>query len=320
MEIDIPPQLAIPGMLAALASVFWSADRMLLNAVALSRQLHLSPFAVGAIVIGFGTSAPEIATSIFAALNHKLEIAVGNALGSDTANILLILGVVSLVATLRPPPTAGLRQQSFILLLATALPGLLLLDNYQLNRSDAFILLSVFAACLYYLKKTEAPIAPEKISPPRSGHTGFRLLVFLAVLLVSSQAVISCAASTARHFDVSELIIGLSVIAVGTSLPELSTTLASVRRKHYTVALGNIFGSNIFNSLAVIGIPVLISPQTMPSEVLTRDYPVAVGATLLLFLLMFLTPPRLSLGRLKGGLLVACFIAYQTALYLETVR
>ncbi len=315
MEIDIPPQLAIPGLLVALGGVFWSADKMLLNAVALSRQLRLPPFIIGAIIIGFGTSAPEISTSIFAALNHRLALAIGNALGSNTANILLVLGIALLVATLKPP-AAHLGRQSGVLLLATALPGLLLLDNHHLSRGDALILLLGFAACLWYLKRTEAPITPEKIPTTQTRHTWLWLIISLLALLISCQVVISCAISTARYFSVSELVIGLSVIAVGTSLPELSTTLTGISRKHYAVVLGNIFGSNIFNSLAVIGIPALISPDTLPGEVLGRDYPVAVGATLLLFLLLFLVPPRLSLGRFKGGLLLVCFVAYQSVLYL----
>lgn len=312
--MDIPPYLAIPGLLLALLGVFAAADKVLLHSVILSHRWRIPSFMTGAIVIGFGTSAPELSTSIFAALNDKLPLVAGNALGSNTANVLLVLGTTALLSRLTMSP-ANLQKKFFALALATILPGLLLLDH-NLDRIDAAILLLGFAACLYYLNKTEEPFAKEIPSPLKEvKHVRFRLLVSLLALIVMSQAVVSCAISTARYFEISELLIGLTIIAIGTSLPELSTVLVSVRRKQHTLALGNIFGSNIFNSLVVIGIPTLIAPGMIPAVALTRDYPVMLGATVLLYLLLCLVPPRFSLGRSQGGLLLICFIVYQASLY-----
>lgn len=312
--MDIPPYLAIPGLLLALLGVFVAADKVLSHSLTLSRQSGVPPFMIGALVIGFGTSAPELSTSVFAALNDKLPLAVGNALGSNIANILLVLGAAALFTRLTASPK-GLGQKFLALALATVLPGLLLFDHY-LSRSDAVILLLGFTACLYYLHKTEVPLTQDTPLPSgKTKHAKLWLLVSLLALIVSSQAVVSCAVSTARYFEISELIIGLTIVAVGTSLPELSTVLASVRRKQHTLALGNIFGSNIFNALAVVGLPTLISPGAIPPEALMRDYLVMLGATSLLYLLLFLAPPKLTLVRNKGWLLLACFVIYQWSLY-----
>ena len=304
----------------SLGFIFWSADRMLLNAIAMSISFRIPPLIIGAIIIGFGTSAPELVISVIAALNGSLPIAIGNAFGSNIANIALVLGTTAILIKISAKQSR-IHQKLLIVLLASALPGLLLLDQYHLQRSDGIVLLLAFVLGIYLLVKTERKeVDPNssKLKYTKKKHVGRKIVVFGMVLVGASQTAVWSALHIAQSLGISELIIGLTVIAIGTSLPELATALASAYRKQHTIALGNILGSNMFNSLAVIGLPVLIAPAQVPSAVLTRDYAVALGLTLLLWVLL-LIPRHLSLGLIKGGLLLVCFIAYQVTLGLTAV-
>ena len=300
----------------SLVVVFWTADRMLLNAVAMSNRLRIPPMIVGAVIVGFGTSAPELAVSSIAAFNGSLEIAVGNALGSNIANIALVIGTVALVSGISAS-TSDTRLSFLIMLAAMALPGLLLLDQNHLGRDDGVLLLAALAAAMYLVVKT-TDFAPENDDmtrlADRQKHTGFWLALWIALMLAASYVTVWSAINIARALGISELIIGLSAIAIGTSLPELAAALIGAYRKQHKIAIGVILGSNLFNSLAVIGLPSLIAPAQLSDEVLTRDYPTTLGVAVLMWVLM-IVPPRRSLGRAKGAILLACFVAYQMILY-----
>ncbi len=309
-------------LILSLALIFWAADRMLLSAVAIANRCRVPPLIIGAVVIGFGTSAPELVISSVAALRDSLQIAVGNALGSNIANIALVLGATAMVSGVMATH-ATIYRKFMIVTAATALPGLLLLNGHHFGRSDGILLLAALAAAIYLLIKTknDAAQTDDDMSQiaARQKHAGIRLTVFTAVLLAASYMAVYAATHVAQIFGISELIIGLTVIALGTSLPELAAALVSAYRKQHAIALGNILGSNMFNSLAVIGLPVLIHPARMPPEVLSRDYLTVIGLTALLWLL-FLMPPRFSLGRGKGLLLLLCFVAYQLTLYRAAIN
>ncbi len=305
-------------LIAALLAVFWTADRMLLNAVATANRLRIPPLIVGAVIIGFGTSAPELVVSSLAAFNDSLEIAVGNALGSNVANVALVLGAAALGFGINATP-ADTRLKFLIVFAATALPGLLLLDRNYLGRGDGALLLVALAGAIYLLIKAEDGAFEDDDMvrhAARQKRPEIRLIAWTGLMLTASYAAVWSALNIARVLDVSELIIGLTVIAIGTSLPELAAALVSTYRQQHAIALGVILGSNLFNSLAVIGLPALIAPMQVPGAVLLRDYPVVLGLTALLWLLL-LAPPRRSLGRGKGLMLLACFAAYQAILYRE---
>ena len=302
----------------SLAAIFWTADRMLLNAVAVSNRLNVPPLIIGALVIGFGTSAPELVISSVAALHGSLEIAIGNAFGSNVANIALVLGAAALVSGISKTST-DILLKLLIVLAATALPGILLLDNRYLDAGDGVILLAALAAAIYLLIKIEnnAPHDDEMSRhAARQKYAVTQLIVFTALLLVASYFAVREAVQIAEILGISELTIGLTVIAIGTSLPELAAAVISAYRRQHSLALGGILGSNLFNSLAVIGVPTFIHSEHVPEQALLRDYPIVIGITLLLGVLL-LTPPRNTLGRGKGLVLLTCFVLYQTLLYFQ---
>ncbi len=304
-------------LILSLALIFWAADRMLLNAVAVSNRFHVPPLLIGALVIGFGTSAPELVVSSVAAASGSMQIAVGNAMGSNVANVALVLGVAALVSGVsiaRP----SMHRKFLLLSAATVLPGLLLLDQHYLSRTDGLILLVALVVAIYLLVKigNNAPSPDEEMQhlADKQKHAEVHLVGFTGLLVAFSYAAVWAAVNVARELNVEELIIGLTVLAIGTSLPELSTVLVGIYRKQHAMAIGNILGSNVFNSLAVIGLPSLIAPAQIPPQALIRDYPVMLGLTALLWGL-FMIAPRGRIGRGKGLLLFACFIAYQLTLY-----
>ncbi len=312
-----PLLLYLLTLALSLTFLFWAADRMLLNAVAVSQHFHVPPLIIGALVIGFGTSAPELVVSSVAAVSGSTQIAVGNAIGSNVANVALVLGAAALLSGVSATYSA-LHRNFLLLLAATALPGLLLLDQRDLSRGDGLILLAALVVAVYLLVKFESDAPPPDDEIQRRAvkqrHAEIRLVGFTGLLVAFSYLAVWAAVNLAEALDVSELIIGLTVLAIGTSLPELSTVLVGAYRKQHAMAIGNVIGSNVFNSLAVIGLPVLIAPAQMPPQVLVRDYPVMLGLTVLLPVL-FLVPPRGRVGRGKGLLLLACFFAYQLMLY-----
>ena len=321
---SIPAWLAI---VIGLVGLVWGADRFVAGSAATARNLGMSPLVIGLTIVSIGTSAPEIIVAINAALSGSGELAVGNALGSNLANIGMVLGITALVAPLPTQPHL-MKQEGPVLLGATLLAGILLMDDY-LSRLDGIILLGLLVPLLWFtlrqkrveLSPTEVAEELEEIPTLAMGPALFWLLLGLGVLLVGSELLVDGAKRTALAFGVSELVIGLTVVAIGTSLPELATSVVSALRGHHDIALGNIFGSNLFNLLAVMSMPGLIAPLALQPEVFNRDFAaMALLTGLLLIGVIWSLRKRKGaersgrLGRRFGTLLVLLYCAYYTLL------
>lgn len=309
-------------LVIAVGLLVWGADRFVAGASALARNLGVPPLVVGLTVVGIGTSGPELVVSAMAAWQGSIGIAVGNAVGSNIANTTLVLGVTALVA----PVTVGsriLRRELPLMLLVILLAWALLLDG-RLTRADGALLMGGFVALLAWMvtsaRRGESdPLGEEfQAAIPRGLRTGAALLragLGLIALLGASRAVVWAAVGIARALDVSDLVVGLTVVAVGTSLPELAASVVSALRKEPDIAIGNVIGSNMFNMLPVLGLPGLIAPGAVDPAVATRDFPVMVGLSLALFAMAygFRAPGRISRG--EGTTLVIAFCVYESLLY-----
>ncbi|PYG03134.1 MULTISPECIES: calcium/sodium antiporter [unclassified Thioalkalivibrio] len=313
------PLLAVVGGLVLLAA---SADRFVFGAAGLARGLGVSPVLIGLTVVAFGTSAPEIIVSLLASLQGAPGLAVGNAIGSNIANLGLVLGLAALIA----PIIAGhglVRRELPLLLLATLGVLLLLLDG-RLARAEGVIMLAgLIAVVVWMIRAARHPGTPPEsdpgLAPPPPAATPGGLptaLGWLAgglvVLLASSQALVWGAVEIATALGAGELLIGLTLVAIGTSLPELATTVASALRRETGMALGNVVGSNLFNLLAVLAVPALIAPLAVEPAVLTRDYPVMLALTVAVLLAARFGSGRIT--RWHGALLLLAFSGYLVTL------
>jgi len=277
--------LAWLSILAGFAGLIWSADRFVGGSAAIASNLGISRLVVGLTIVSLGTSAPEIVVSISASLKDTGALAVGNALGSNLANIGLVLAITALVAPM-PIQRHLINQEIPILLLVTALAGLVLYDA-TITLTEGTLLLGALIPLLYFIvqakKKHSAPENEDAdIHDMSTLIASLWFVVGLAILISSSELLVWGAQEVAISFGVSPLIIGLTVVAVGTSLPELAASVMSALKGHHDMALGNIIGSNIFNILAVMSLPGIISPPQMDDVVFSRDFLSMAGITLLL--------------------------------------
>ena len=311
--------LAAAAILIGLFILVWGADRFVLGAAALAHSLGISPLLIGLTVVGFGTSAPEILISTIAALNGSPGIAIGNALGSNIANIALILGATAVFMPLTMQ--SDMLRREFPLLIAVSFAAYLLVRDGQLDRNDGVILLAGLVMTMLLLvriglqRRNHDPLADEIEAKIPSGltvtvATGWFLLG-LTALIVGSRLLVWGAVEVAVALGISELVIGLTIVAIGTSLPELAAAIMSALKNEHELAIGNVVGSNIWNLLAVLGIPGLLAPGAIPPEVVNRDMPVMLTLTLALFVMGYSTHRHGTINRLEGGLLLSCFIAYQ---------
>lgn len=303
---------------AGLVILVWSADRFVTGAAALARHFGMAPLLIGMLIVGFGTSAPEMLVSALASWDGNPGIALGNAFGSNIVNIGLILGVTALLSPIAVHSVV-LRRELPILVGVTAL-AFLLAANLSLSRLDATILLGVFAALVFWSireswKNSRDALAEEIEAEARYqevalGSAVTWTLLGLALLIGSSRLLVWGAVETAQLLGVSDLVIGLTIVAIGTSLPELASSLIAVRRKEHDIALGNVIGSNLFNTLAVVGIAGMIGPFAVPPEVLYRDLPVMSAFTLVLVLTCAGFGRQGRVNRYEGALLLVAFIVY----------
>ncbi|HUF04611.1 MAG TPA: calcium/sodium antiporter [Aridibacter sp.] len=318
--------LAILALVAGLVLLVWSADRFVDGSASTAKHLGMPPLLIGMVVVGFGTSAPEMVVSAFAAVQGNPGIAIGNAYGSNIANIGLILGIAAMIVPITVDSKV-LRNELPILSLVTALVAVQLIDSY-ISRIDAAVLLVVFAGLMAWtigqgLKKRKDKFAEEleaellESSMP-IGRALIWVLVGLAVLIVSSRLLVWGAVEIAKGMGISDLVIGLTVVALGTSLPELASSVIAARKGEDDLALGNILGSNLFNTLAVVGIAGMIAPFEVGPEVLLRDVVVMSILTVSLFLFGygFRKPGRIN--RYEGAALLSAYVAY-TAYLLYSV-
>ena len=301
------------------ALLIWSADKFVLGASNTARSFSISPLIVGVVIVGLGTSAPEMLVSAIAAGQGKTGISIGNALGSNITNVGLMLGLTALLYPLHIH--SKLLKREMPVLLAIIALSLFLLWDQHLGFFDGLILVCMMFAMLAFtvyeakshgddsLPQEILDEMPEEVS---KGEALKWLFIGIVVLITSSRVLVWGAVEVAEFFGVSDLIIGLTIVAIGTSLPELAATIAAARKKEFDLAVGNIIGSNIFNLLGVMALPGLIQPDSFDSEVLTRDYPVMITLTiaLMIFSIAWHKGKTSVLGRLEGGLLLAGYIGY----------
>ena len=319
----------IIAVISGFALLVWGADRFVMGAAGTARNLGVSPLIIGLTIVGFGTSAPEILVSVMAALQGNPGLAIGNAIGSNITNIALILGVTALVTPLSIH--SGIVKRELPVLIGTALVAYLLLRDGTLNYNDGLLLLLglmiMLAAVLYIgissrgMDQVVAEYEAEVPTDLSLAQSLMWLIIGLAVLVGSSRMLVWGAVGIAEHFGISDLIIGLTIVALGTSLPELAASIASVLKNEPDIAIGNVIGSNMFNILAVLGIPGIISPGPVDPAVMSRDMPVMIGLTVALFLMAYGIRGRGGrINRGEGLLLLAAYAGYQTLLYLTVVR
>lgn len=292
-------------------------EALIRGSLAAATRLGISPLLSGLIIVGFGTSSPELVVSVDAAINQQPDIAIGNVVGSNIGNILLILGICALITPLAVKPLA-LRRDAATVVAASVL-FVVLVGGSSLGRADAAIFLAALAAYLAWAYWSErfhaAPSgelhraeAEELSAVPKSVLWTVLAIVFGLLLLIGgSRVLLTGAVGIAEHFGVSEAVIGLTLVAVGTSLPELSISVIAAIRRHADVAVGNILGSNIFNLLGILGISALLQPLPVHARILQFDQWVMLGTALLLALFLY-TERRLS--RLEGAILLAGYGVY----------
>ena len=274
--------LAYIAILLGFAALVWSADRFVAGAASIAKNMGITPMIIGLTIVSFGTSAPEVLVSLNASINGAGDLAVGNAIGSNIANVALVLAVTTLICRI-PVSRHLLLDELPVLLIISVMAGVFLMDS-NIGRAEGWILLLSIVPIMFYIiyrKKSEVShddiseeeiISSEDIPQLSQAMAFFWFAVGLIALIVSSRVLVWGGETTASHFGVSPLIIGLTVIAVGTSLPDLAASLMSAIKGHHDIALGNIIGSNMFNLAAVMSLPGIISPVVMDSQVFTRDY------------------------------------------------
>ena len=321
--------LAVLAIISGFALLVWSADRFVEGAAATAQHAGMPSLLIGMVVVGFGTSAPEMVVSAMAALDGKPDIALGNALGSNIANNGLILGITALIAPIAVHSKI-VRRELPLLLTIGVLAGVLLWDN-ALTRIESLLLLagffgligwSIFAA----LGSRDDVLATEMEQElaARSmplGRALFWLAAGLILLIVSSRILVWGAVDIAQALGVSDLIIGLTIIALGTSLPELAASVIAARKGEHDIAIGNVVGSNMFNLLAVIGIAGVIAPmQSVAAEVLSRDWPTMMAMTVALFVMAYGFRGAGRINRVEGLLLLTSYLAYNAYLIISLTR
>lgn len=308
--------MAIGAIIAGLVLLVWSADKFVEGSATTASHFGMPPLLIGMVVVGFGTSAPEMAVSALAASQGNPGLALGNAYGSNITNIALILGITALMAPIAVHSQV-MRKELPILILVTAFAGWQLWDG-NLSRMDAVGLMVVFVLLIGWsiyqgIRQPNDPLAKEmteEIHAMPLRKALLWLVIGLLLLIVSSRILVWGAVDLATMFGISDLVIGLTIVAVGTSLPELASSIIAARKGEHDLALGNILGSNLFNTLAVVGIAGLIAPMPVAPEVLARDFPVMAALTLALFAMCygFRGPGRIN--RFEGSVLLLAFAAY----------
>lgn len=307
-------------LILGFAALVWSADRFVYGAAALAKNFGVPTLIVGLTVVAMGSSAPEMMVSASAALANKTDTAVGNAVGSNITNILLVLGITALLRPLSVSSSTLKREIPLVLLVSIA-TWYIFSDNYFSFFEGAALLFGfvVFIGGLIFVslraKNQDDPFVSEACDEvPDNVPTKkavFWLVVGMILLPVSSHFLVGSAVDIAKYFGLSDLVIGLTIIAIGTSLPELAASIAGVLKNEDDLALGNIVGSNIFNILAVLPLAGLINPSIIDASVANRDVLIMIGATLALIAMSLNFRGQRRINRLEGGVLIVAFMIYQ---------
>ena len=306
--------------------LIWGADKFVFGASALARNVGVSPLLIGLTIVAFGTSAPEIFSSAVSALEDKPELAIGNAFGSNLFNIGVALGVAAILRPLTPPKSL-IKKELPALILVTLVTGALLFDLF-IGLFDALVLIALSLFLGYkLLRKKKASEGVSDVAPNESDDMGESepetrtwqavayMLLGLILLIVSAEALVASASAIAEELGVSEAIIGLTIVALGTSLPELAASITCVLKGHYDLAIGNILGSNIINLLAVLPFPGLLSPGLIQAPLLFRDFAAVTLLTLLLAAFCYYAVTRgKQLGRLSGVIFLSIYCGWFTVM------
>ncbi len=319
--------ISAAAILIGLLLLFWGADRLVVGAGATARNLGVPPILIGLIIVGFATSAPEMLISAVASMDNAPALAVGNALGSNIANLGLVLGTAILICPIAVQ-SETLRREFPAVLAATALTLLLFLDN-QLSRFDSVVLLLALGLLTVWIvvvgsrASISDPIRAESEAEfwedISARKATFWLVIGLVTLLGGAELMVNGGIDVARRIGVSELVVGVTVVAVGTSLPELAVAIAGSLKGESDLVIGNVLGSNIFNLLAVIGIAGAIRPHEFDDGVLTLHFALMSILTLGVFLLAYNRRTRVQLTRSSGGVLLATFLIYQAFVLWESL-
>lgn len=309
--------------LVGLVVLSWSADRFVYGASALAKNMGIAPMMIGLTIVAMGSSAPEIVVSATASLTGSIDTAVGNSLGSNITNIALVLGITALIKPLLVSSTT-LKRELPVLLIMTLIAVYFLSDSF-ISSFEGIVLISLFvlviagmAVLSFKVEKNDPLIAETDSEVPSNVPTGtaiFWVVVGLILLPLSAHFLVESAVFIARYFGISDLVIGLTIIAIGTSLPELAASIAGVLKGEDDLALGNIIGSNIFNLLAVLAMPGLIAPGVIDGNAANRDSWVMLGLTLLVFVFCFNLRGTRQINRYEAGIFLFIFVAYQYILF-----
>jgi len=322
LETYLIPSFAI---IIGLIFLVWSSDLFIEGAASTAIHLEISPLVIGVVILGFGTSLPEIIVSILASIDGNPGLAIGNVIGSNITNIGLVLGVTAILSPV--VVKSSILKREFPILLGVSIIGILLLLDGTLGFYDGIILLSLLIIVMYFMIKMNKninesdPLASEtkaeiKRLPAMSLKKSIILLVIgLVILMLSAKSMVWGAVSIAHAFGVSDMIIGLTIVAIGTSLPELAAAISAARKNEADLMIGNILGSNLFNLLAVMAMPALIAPSAITHNTLLIDYPVMLAATIAMLLVALPRKGQAIITRFEGSLLLMSFIAYLVVLY-----
>ena len=309
--------------MVGLVAVVWGADRFVYGAAGLASNLGVSRLVIGLTIVAFGTSAPEMLVSGMAAAAGSPALGIGNAIGSNITNVTLVLGAAAVVHPLAIHSRLLIREIP-VLFLTMGIAWAFLWDQ-ELSRAEGLTLLAGMFVLVGWISAqgrkepategTAPGAGPEDDTIPGSLPTVRAIALFsvgLVALLVGSRVLVWGGVSIARDLGVSELVVGLTLVALGTSLPELAASVAAARRDEEDIAIGNVVGSNMFNLLGVLALPGIIAPGSVDRSVTVRDFPIMVGVTLLLLTMAL---KRSSIGRKRGMILIAVFIAYFVMLF-----
>jgi len=324
------------AIVTGLIVLIWSADQFVSASVVTALKLGMTPMMIGLTVVAFGTSAPELIVSATAAFDNSSHLAIGNAIGSNIANIALVLGATAMVSAI-PLKKSILKVELPILLGATSLATLVIIDG-KLTTSDGVILLLILLISLFFLAKFQTKDGIEtpeleleipsldKEKQLSSQKAIFYLISSLFLLIASSKALVWGAVGIATYLGVSELVIGLTIVAIGTSLPELAASVTSALKGHHDLALGNVIGSNLFNLLAVMAIPTFIGQGrhlgiAISEDVLSRDYALMLALTFGLAIISYLNYmfKKESIGKFVGISFLTIYLIYLFILYQQSV-
>ncbi|WP_373019380.1 calcium/sodium antiporter [Thiomicrorhabdus sp.] len=322
--------LLIPALalIVGLALLVWSSDIFIDGSASTANHLSISPLVIGVVVLGFGTSMPEVVVATLASLDNSPGLAVGNAIGSNIANIGLVLGVTAIIAPI--VVKSSLIRRELPVLLAISVGAYLLLLDGHLDVMDGIILVSALVIVMIWMIKVNKEVDPQ--DPIASETTQvvdtmpdfplkkaiLMLIGGLVILMISAKIMVWGAVEIAHFFEVPEVVIGLTIIAIGTSLPELAAAITAARKNEADLMIGNIVGSNLFNILAVLAVPGLLAPSVLEHSVLTEDIPVMLGFTLAMLLLALPYKGHAVINAPKGILLTLAFAAYLFTLYLRS--